>query len=591
MRAIIKSIFLGSLSMPLFFSCQQPQPQRVSEMRPKQKPVIYQVMTRLFGNDSLQNVYNGTIEQNGVGKFNDFTTTALDSIRAMGFNHIWYTGVIAHGSKTDYSTYGIPRNHPGTIKGNAGSPYAIRDYYDVDPDMAVDVNNRMNEFESLVKRSHESGLKVILDFVPNHVAREYKSIKAPEGVVGLGDNDDTTKSFDARNNFYYLPGQKLQAQFDMEGYVESPAKATGNDVFSATPSHEDWYETIKLNYGVDYVNGKTTHFDEIPDTWTKMRDILLFWSAKGIDGFRTDMAEMVPVEFWQWAIPQVRTKYPEMVFIAEIYNPEAYRAYIKQGDFDYLYDKVGLYDTLKYVIQGKSPASAIQVSVDKLGTLQSHMLNFLENHDEQRIASADFAGVAETGIPMMIVSATYNDSPVMVYFGQELGEEAKGAEGFGGDDGRTTIFDYYGLDKIKRWRNGGKYDGGQLTAREKSLQQFYKHLLNTLNAEKAITLGSVTDLTEANRNNPDYNAKTDFAYIRKQDNELILGVVNFSDQTSSPAISIPTSVFNELGIPTDAKLKGIDLLSGSKEQSVLLSTKSFKVTLQPYSGKLIKFVL
>ncbi|MEG1188040.1 MAG: alpha-amylase family glycosyl hydrolase [Bacteroidales bacterium] len=590
MRTIIKSIFLGSLAMPLFFSCQQPQPQRVSEMRPKQKPVIYQVMTRLFGNDSLQNVYNGTIDQNGVGKFNDFTTTALDSIRAMGFNHIWYTGVIAHGSKTDYSAYGIPKNHPGTIKGNAGSPYAIRDYYDVDPDMAVDVDNRMNEFESLVKRSHESGLKVILDFVPNHVAREYKSIKAPEGVVGLGDNDDTTKAFDVRNNFYYLPGQKLRAQFDTEGYVELPAKATGNDVFSATPSRDDWYETIKLNYGVDYVNGKTTHFDEIPDTWTKMRDILLFWSAKGIDGFRTDMAEMVPVEFWQWAIPQVRAKYPEMVFIAEIYNSEAYRAYIKQGDFDYLYDKVGLYDTLKYVIQGKSPASAIQVSVDKLGSLQSHMLNFLENHDEQRIASADFAGVAEAGIPMMIVSATYNDSPVMVYFGQELGEEAKGAEGFGGDDGRTTIFDYYGIDKIKRWRNGGKYDGGQLTAREKSLQQFYKHLLNTLNAEKAITLGSVTDLTEANRNNPDYNAKTDFAYIRKQDNELILGVVNFSDQPSSPTISIPTSVFKELGIPTDAKLKGIDLLSGSKEQSVLSSTKPFKVTLQPYSGKLIKFV-
>lgn len=585
--AILRSLAIGSFMVPFLFSFTSAN--AVSEMRPKQKPVIYQVMTRLFGNDSLQNVYNGTIEQNGVGKFDDFTTTALDSIRSLGFNYIWYTGVIAHGSKTDYSAYGIPKNHPGTIKGNAGSPYAIRDYYDVDPDMATDVNNRMAEFEALVKRSHESGLQVILDFVPNHVAREYKSIKAPAGVVGLGDNDNPAYAFSIRNNFYYLPGDTLRPQFDTEGYVEYPAKATGNDVFTATPTRDDWYETIKLNYGVDYVNGNLKHFKEIPDTWVKMRDILLFWSAKGIDGFRTDMAEMVPVEFWEWALPQVRAKYPNLIFIAEIYNPDAYRAYIKQGDFDYLYDKVGLYDTLKYVIQGKSPASSIKLNADKLSDIQSHMLNFLENHDEQRIASADFAGSATAGIPMMIVSATYNDSPVMVYFGQELGEEAKGAEGFGGDDGRTTIFDYYGLDKIKRWRNGGKYDGGQLTEQEKELQQFYKQLLHVVNAEKAITLGNVTDLTDANRANPDYDEKTDFAYIRKQDNEVILAIINFSDKVSSPSIRIPASVFGKLGIPAKSRVKGVDLLSGKKEASTLSAKKPFKTTILPFSGKLIKF--
>lgn len=588
MSTKIKFCLTAFFGLPLVFSFQSLRAE--SEMRPLQKPVIYQVMTRLFGNDSTANHFNGTIKQNGVGKFADFTTTALDSIRAMGFNHIWYTGVIAHGSKTDYSSFGIPANHPGTIKGNAGSPYAIRDYYDVDPDLATDVNRRMDEFEALVARSHQSGLKVILDFVPNHVAREYKSIKTPAGAVGLGDNDDTSKAFDTRNNFYYLPGDSLRAQFDTEGYTEFPVKATGNDVFSATPSRDDWYETVKLNYGVDYVNNRTAHFSPIPDTWAKMRDILLFWSAKGIDGFRTDMAEMVPVEFWQWAIPQVRTAYPNLIFIAEIYNPDAYRDYIKKGDFDYLYDKVGMYDTLKYVIQGKSPASALQVNAGKLADIQSHMLNFLENHDEQRIASSDFAGSPWAGIPMMIVSATYTESPVMVYFGQELGEVAKGAEGFGGDDGRTTIFDYYGLDKIQRWRNGGSYDGGGLTADEKALRAFYKQLLTVLNTQKAITLGSVTDLTQANANNPHYNAQTDFAYIRKEGNELILAVVNFSDQPSNPQINIPASVLKSFGISKRAKLTGVDLLSGRKESSVLSASKPFATTLPPYSGKLIKFV-
>ena len=323
----------------------------------EQKMIIYQVFTRLFGNKGLRNKMNGTLEENGCGKMDDFTEKALHEIKKLGATHIWYTGIIAHTSQTDYSAYGIPRNHPAIVKGKAGSPYAIRDYYDVDPDLAVHVEHRMEEFQALVERSHKNGLDVIIDFVPNHVARQYHSIAKPEGVKDLGEGDDTSKAFAPNNNFYYIPGAHLDGEIDFydeeQGlYDEVPAKATGNNRFDAYPNKTDWYETVKLNYGVDYIGNTGNHFDPIPNTWKKMLDILLFWAGKGIDGFRCDMAEMVPCEFWGWVIPQVKAHYPKLLFIAEVYNPNEYRNYLHNGHFDYLYDKVGLYDTLRALTCG-----------------------------------------------------------------------------------------------------------------------------------------------------------------------------------------------------------------------------------------------
>ena len=416
-------------------------------MDSSKKMVIYQVFTRLFGNRTWNNVNGGTLAQNGCGKMNDFTDRALKEIRQLGATHIWYTGIIAHATQTDYTAYGIPKNHPAVVKGKAGSPYAIRDYYDVDPDLATDVAHRMKEFEDLVKRSHRNKLEVIIDFVPNHVAREYHSIAAPEGVEDLGASDDKSVAFRPENNFYYIPGTQLAGGVDLwdaeqGAYVENPARATGNNRFDAYPNVNDWYETVKLNYGVDYVGNTGCHFSPIPDTWKKMRDILLFWASKGIDGFRCDMAEMVPCEFWGWAIPQVKEKFPELIFIAEVYNPAEYRNYIFNGKFDYLYDKVGLYDTLRGVVCGYTSATAITGCWQAVNDIQGHMLNFLENHDEQRIASDFFAGDARKALPALVVSACMNTNPMMVYFGQELGERGMDCEGFSGQDGRTTIFDY-----------------------------------------------------------------------------------------------------------------------------------------------------
>ena len=565
-------------------------------MGANEKIIIYQVFTRLFGNNNTRLKKNGSFDENGCGKMADFTTKALTEIKNLGATHIWYTGVIEHASQNNYSRYGIRPDHPAVVKGKAGSPYAIRDYYDIDPDIANSIPDRMKEFENLVKRSHKASLKVIIDFVPNHVARQYHSDAKPEGVVDLGENDDNTVAFSPQNNFYYIPGEQLQGNIDLhmyapEAYVEMPAKATGNDKFDAWPSVNDWYETVKLNYGVDYMNGRWGHFDPIPDTWKKMLDILLFWAAKDIDGFRCDMAEMVPVEFWGWAIPQVKEQFPNIIFIAEVYNPHEYRNYIFNGHFDYLYDKVGLYDTLRALTCGHESATNIPFRWQSLSGIEKHMLNFLENHDEQRIASEFFAGNPFKAIPAMVVSACMNTNPVMVYFGQELGEAGMDEEGFSGRDGRTTIFDYWTVDTIRRWRSGGKYDGKLLTQAEKKLQSFYSTLLNLCNKEKAVREGEFFDLTYANLEGVVFNEHRQYAFFRKAGKELLFIVVNFDEKPAAPCVKIPTHAFDYLGIPFKDAYKAKDLLTGNTETLVMAPDQCTQILIEGFGAKILKIKL
>lgn len=556
------------------------------------KFVIYQVLPRLFGNKNITNKYAGSIEENGCGKFNDFTPIALSSIREMGVTHIWYTGVIEHATQTDYSKYGIRVDHPAVVKGKAGSPYAIKDYYDVDPDLAEDVANRMVEFEALVVRTHTAGMKVIIDFIPNHVAREYFSDAKPEGVIDLGGADHPEWAFSPLNNFYYIPNQPFNPGFDLKGYVEFPAKATGNDQFTATPGLNDWYETVKLNYGVNYSEGWQKQFSPIPDTWLKMKDILLYWSSKGVDGFRCDMAEMVPVEFWGWVVPQVKAVYPHIIFIAEVYNPAEYRNYISNGKFDFLYDKVGLYDTLRNVTSRNYPVRDITHAWQSLGGIESHMLNFLENHDEQRIGSGFFSGDGMYAQPAMIVAATLTTAPVMIYMGQELGEKGMDAEGFSGVDGRTTIFDYWGLKSIQAWSNGGLYDGGGLSVEQRTLQQFYRRLLHVTMQEKAITDGVMFDLVFANFDNPKFNTHEQFAYFRKYGDELILVVLNFHDKALETDVYFPFEVFQYLGLPEGDNYSLTNLLDTTQKFPLqnFSSVTPFSAFMAPWTGLILKMV-
>jgi len=537
----------------------------------KDKFIIYQIFTRLFGNRNTTNKVYGTIDENGCGKFNDIDDTALAALKDFGVTHLWYTGVIEHATLTDYSQFGINPDHPLIVKGIAGSPYAVKDYYDVDPDLAVDVPNRMHEFESLVARTHAHELKVIIDFIPNHVARQYHSDVKPEGIKDFGEDDDNTVAFSPNNNFYYIPNHDFVVP---EGhtpplpvtapYHERPAKATGNDVFQAQPSQFDWYETVKLNYGVDYLGGRARYFDPVPSTWLKMRDILLYWTRKGVDGFRCDMAEMVPVEFWGWVIPEVKKENPAVIFIAEIYNPFEYRNYINIGKFDYLYDKVGLYNSLRRIIEGNGSAADItRIWQHESGDFSEHMLRFLENHDEQRIASRYFAGNPWTALPAMVLSATLHTGPMMLYFGQELGVDPTEQEGFQGEDGRTTIFDYWGMPEFQQWVNDGKFNEELLTTEQKTLREFYGNLNAFVLKNEAVYAGGFYDLQYVNANGQSFNYDGNiiYSYLRHTDEQKILFVYNFHEShTVETLIKVPQDVWTnvlKLGNTGSYKLKPV----------------------------------
>ena len=522
------------------------------------KILIYQILTRLYGNRNTTRTENASLAENGCGKLNDLTESELRKIRELGMTHVWLTGVIRHATQTDYSAFGIPKNHPAIVKGKAGSPYAITDYYDIDPDLAVNVSERMMEFEQLVERIHKVGLKVIIDFVPNHVAREYHSICKPKRVKDLGEGDNVLDGFNPQNNFYYCPGQQFQPSFDLQQgapqpYHEEPAKATGNDCFNNSPGTNDWYETVKLNYGVDYYAGRVGHFNPVPSTWKKMTDILQFWAGKGIDGFRCDMAEMVPAEFWSYATGKIKRKYRHIVFIGEVYNPNEYRHYIANG-FDYLYDKVGMYDTMRAVTCGHSSAQAITGAWQQTDDIRNHMLYFLENHDEQRIGSDFFAGSGAKGVPAFVASVLMQQNPFMLYAGEEYGERGMDKEGFSGCDGRTTIFDYWSIDTLCRaaWKN--------LTDDEQRLFDLHKRVFAIANTEKAVRQGVFFDLMYANG-----HLDRQYVFLRRFEGELLMVAVNFDDCPVSIGVNIPVHAFDFLRIEAK-RVQATDLLNRGKQK-------------------------
>ena len=544
------------------------------------KVIIYQIFTRLFGNRNVTRKVDGTIAENGCGKLADFTPKVLKDIAAMGVSHVWYTGIIRHATQTDYSKYGVPRQHPAVVKGKAGSPYAITDYYDVDPDLAVNVDERMQEFEQLVERTHAAGLKMVIDFVPNHVARQYHSVCKPQGVVDLGADDDPQQGFNPQNNFYYWPGERFTPFFDLyqgekEPYIEEPAKATGNDHFDNAPSKTDWYETVKLNYGVDYYAGRIGYFDPIPDTWYKMTEILLFWASKGVDAFRCDMAEMVPAEFWRFATKTVREDFPDIKFIGEVYNPYDYRRYLLNG-FDWLYDKVGMYDTMRSVICHHAPTSAISNAWQQTDDIREHMLYFLENHDEQRIASDFFAADGRKGVPAMIASVLMQQNPFMLYAGEEYGERGMDREGFSGNDGRTTIFDYWSVDTLCRAAQK------KLTADEQQLFDIHKKTMLIARKEKAVSDGAFFDLMYVNG-----HLQRQYAFLRKADNDLLLVVANFDDQDVDIDVNLPAHAFDYLKIK-ECTAMATDLLTKDKQSMMLRPDGAVRMNVGARSARVWK---
>lgn len=585
------------------------------------KPVIYQVFTRLFGNTNTTNRPWGTIAENGVGKFDDFTDEALAGIREMGVSHVWYTGILHHATITNYTVYGISNDDPDVVKGRAGSPYAVKDYYSVAPDLARNPANRMDEFRALIRRTHEHGMKVMIDIIPNHVARGYVSLGKPEGVRDFGADDDTSVVYARDNNFYYVPGEDFEVPDLPETiqplggeahpladgkFTETPAKWTGNGARTAKPRADDWYETVRLNYGVrpDRSHGFPAlpeGYDtlgvkahaafwadkSVPDTWQKMRDIALFWLAQGVDGFRYDVAELVPVAFWSYLNSTIKTHYPDAVLLAEVYNPVLYRDFIHLGKMDYLYDKVGLYDTLKAVTQGHAGASAIATQQESLLDIDRHMLHFLENHDEQRIASPDFAGSAEKGLPAMVVSTMLGSAPTMLYFGQTVGEDGSEDPGFG-DPTRTSIFDYVGVPAHQRWMNGGAFDGGALKPAEKALRAYYTRLMQ-FSAKSPALKGQYRELHTENLARTDGYDDRLFSFARWNGSHQVIIVANFDDTLSRDfTLDIPSELVTNWGLK--AGIYDIKDILGSTPASQLVVKNghaSIQVSLAPLQSVIL----
>lgn len=564
------------------------------EDQTNERLIIYQVLPRLLTNPTEDCVPFGSVERNGSGKMNHFSSILLKSIRALGVNCIWYTGIIEHATKSDFTDFGIRADNPNVIKGEAGSPYAIKDYYDVNPYLAENVYERMKEFEQLVERTHEEGMKVLIDFVPNHTARQYCSDVSPVGEKDFGVEDDTSRMFAPSNNYYYITSQQFAPTFplDREGekYVEFPAKVTGNDCFTAFPGPNDWYETVKLNYGHDYGDG-SDHFIPVPDTWEKMFRILHFWASKGVDGFRCDMVFMVPLAFWHWVIPRLRHEFPYLIFIGEIYDVAQYRPFLDYGCFDYLYDKVNLYDTLVGIECGDVSAARLTSVWQTVDGIGERMLNFLENHDEVRFASTAYASQPANVVPSLVVSAMMGKGPFMIYFAQELGEDAHDNEGFAGDNHRTSIFDYWSYDTMRRWNNGGLWDTALLSAQERWLRELYSRVLHLCNESKPLRIGEFFDFMYVNLNNKDLDPHSIFAFMRYvRDEEVVLVVANFSDRSSQVKLIIPQLAFEMSGMQ-EAALMAKDLLSGREVPLVLSRTSSTLVEVGSKSAAVLGFSL
>lgn len=555
------------------------------------KPVIYQTFTRLHGNRNATNKAWGTLADNGTGKFADFDADHLAQLKSFGATHLWLTGVPRHASISDHARYGVPADDPDVVKGRAGSPYAVTDYYDVDPDLALDPARRVDEFRALVERAHAAGLRVIVDLVPNHVARRYRSVNAPPGVRDFGADDDTTVEYARDNSFYYVPGQAFRVPQWPAGYAplggeahpladgrfdENPAKWTGNGARAAQPKFDDWYETVKLNYGVradgshdfdalpaDYAwRSAAEHAAfwegrDVPATWEKFRHIAHWWLDQGVDGFRFDIAELVPVEFWSYLNSSIKQRRPDALLLAEIYQRPLFRDYVRQGLMDAIYDKVDFYDAMKLVMRGESATAPLAAIQQQLSDIDRHLLRFLENHDEQRIANPAFAGEAAIGKPAMLVSATIGAGPALWYFGQEVGEPATLDAGFGKAT-RTTIFDYFGVPAWQRWL------AGQSTPEEVALREFHARLAGAVSTQPALK-GAYADLHAANLGHTPGYGQAQFAYARWTPQQRLLVAANFSRSDAAGfELQIPLEVSANWHLESGGYTL-VDLLGGCAE--------------------------
>jgi glycosidase len=603
---------------------------------------IYQMFPRLFGNTNPNRIPNGTYQQNGCGKFADLNDESLTSLKKLGFDAIWVTGVLRQATTRDYSSIGLPPDDPDLLKGIAGSPYAIRDYFDVCPDYAADPAQRITEFKALLARAKKHDLKIFMDFIPNHVARSHTSVVHPERDFG---KDDQGIEFFSSDDFYYLQADKdgpplRLATFDprkkepltpttkviwedqesrfpglkekIDGLFQGEAKrgrVTGDNQNTWQPNRDCWYETIKFNYGYDFTlgaKGQRKHPTvlqpdlPVPNLWNKMDAVLAYWQEMGVDGFRCDVAHIVPSEFWHWALARARERNPKTFFYAECYegdtrlevpdaNPElavfkSNPTSLLEAGFDAVYGH-DAYRRLMEIYQDKAWANDLD-SASRAGFVGDNSVRYAENHDEVRVASPQHWGGHGplVGRPVSGILFGLSRGPVMVYYGQEVGEPADvGAAGFELDKGRTTFFDYWSVPTLIQWMNNGQYEGGGLPELNRDLRAFYGRLLNSL-THPALAQGNFIPLNPANQNNPTYhvpdgkkeNGRWLYSFLRYDpvSKQSLLVTANLHPKTAASGVKLKLSeeAAGLLALSPEAAVTGSDLLS-AKPSTIQASAK------------------
>jgi glycosidase len=253
-----------------------------------------------------------------------------------------------------------------------------------------------------------------------------------------------------------------------------------------------------------------------------MDQIIAYWQAMGVDGFRCDMSHMVPPEFWKWLIARSRTRDSSVVFIGEAYDGDPARvpgndpiiSQLRYGKsnvmvelldagFDAVYDDPS-YKTIKSIYDSTGWANDLDRARSD-DFIFGNSVRYAENHDEVRLASRGNWGGVGMNVGHVVAAILFGigQGSVMLYNGQEVGEPGSGAEGFGGDDTRTSIFDYWSMPEVVKWTNAHKYDGGRLSAEQISLRESYRRLL-TLTNEPAFRNGGFFALNPANLHNPNF---------------------------------------------------------------------------------------
>ena len=580
------------------------------------RPVIYQLFVRHFSNFSQGQKPWGSKEENGCGTFEGITDTALAAIAQMGVTHLWLTGVLRHATQTPYA--GLPAHPACVVKGIAGSPYAVVDYFDVDPDLAVVPEARLDEFRALLTRCRRHGMIPMLDFVPNHVSRCYESTIAPQHQFGARDRRDVF--FDRHNSYYYLAqgaGDGRMLLPDGEFAAERGCgRVTGNNAALWAPSAYDWYETVKLNYGCDYRHGAAEAEAlpgmmapdvAVPHTWLLMDEVLAWWQDMGVGGFRCDMAHMVPPAFWRWAIARARLRDGGVFFMAEAYNDhmkltagDVHTTLLEAG-FGGVYDAEA-YQALRALFESNAWANDLDACHRPDGPRFTGGVRYVENHDEPRMASPLFwGGVGEyVARAAMVAQYASTAAPVLFYNGQETAERAEGPGGFGGNNGRSSIFDYTHLPRLQRWTHGGRYDGALLSDDERSLRDFCGRLLRLLQ-HPALAKGEFYGLNWANMQTPDFGREPGestsghraYAFLRHDAaaRATLLVVCNFSPtQAASLHVHIPSHA-REWARKRAAQFSFTDLLCPLEPpicaSPALLDSPGLPVTVPPGGARIL----